>query len=123
MDARRVVFWGAYLPICYLGERVVLQHSRSAPAVPVDPLPNMYSPRDIETYAESGVTSMGYKRFLIPVVIYQEFLLPRLAPFPVLEVISGGLEFCLKMAPKQLFISLFVFCRTGPQSSGILVSP
>ena len=88
MDAWRVVFWGAYLPVYYLGKRVVLQHSRSAPAVPVDPPPNMYLPKDLETYAESGETSIGYERLLIPGAIYQDVLLPRLAPFPVLEVIS-----------------------------------
>ena len=52
MDARRAVFWGAYLPVWYLGERVVLLRSRSAPVVPEDPPPNVYLPRDLETYVE-----------------------------------------------------------------------
>ena len=117
MDAWRVVFWGAYLPIWYLGERVVLQQSRSAPVIPVDPPPNMYLSRDLVTYTESGETSIGYKRVLIPGAIYQEALLPRLAPFPTVEVISWCVLFCLKIAPKPLLISLYVSCRMGVQVS------
>ena len=79
-DTRRSIYWGSTAPVWYLGERVVTQHSRHVPLVPLDPPPSMYEREQIVAYIEGGGELMiGYERLVQQGVDYQTALLPRLA--------------------------------------------